>query len=418
MRTLLIEGGSHLKGTYPIQGNKNAALPVLAATLLARRAVCLLNVPRIWDVESMLSLLRSLGASADWQGDALWIDPSRFQCAALPPERVEQLRGAILLTAPLAARADSMESGFPGGCPIGARTFERHWEVFRAAGFQVEDDRRRFRIQRQTRILHPEVYLGEASVTATENALILFSALDGGTIYNAAREPHVRALGEFLMLLGAQIEHHPTALKIRRGVAPPDREITFEIQPDFVDAGTLAIAAGVTGGQVTLTKVCRQDLIGIEHTLKQYGVQWDWQDEGCVNIKASEITNPSRVVIGLWPSFPTDLSSLAIVLSTQGSGSTLVHDWMYESRMFFVDKLVRMGARIILCDPHRVVVQGPTALRATTLESPDIRAGMALIVAGLVARGQTRIEHAEVVFRGYERIVERLGVLGASIREQ
>jgi UDP-N-acetylglucosamine 1-carboxyvinyltransferase len=213
------------------------------------------------------------------------------------------------------------------------------------------------------------------------------------------------------------VEQRPTWLSITRGITPPDEVLHFRIQPDFIDAGTMAIAAGMTGGTVRLQEVCRQDLIGIEYVLRQYGVQWEWEDDRHVDVCVRSIRNPSRVVIGLWPSFPTDLSSLAIVLSTQGTGSTLVHDWMYESRMFFVDKLTRMGARIILCDPHRVVVQGPTPLRATRLESPDIRAGMALIVAGLVARGETRIEHAEVVFRGYERIVERLGALGASIKE-
>lgn len=400
-----------------MQGNKNAALPIMAATLLARKTVCLRNVPRIWDVESMLGLLRSQGAVADWQGEELHIDPTHLSFASLPQPLVEQLRGAILLTAPLAAHTDFVESNFPGGCPIGARTFDTHWDVFRAAGFDVEDDGRYFQIRRQKRVSHPEVYLAESSVTATENALILFSALGGGTIHNPAREPHVRALVEFLRLLGASIERGPDMVRVIRGVDPPECDVRFEIQPDFIDAGTLSIAAGATGGKIVLGNVCRRDLMGIEHVLRQYGVNWDWKDENNVEVQTASIKNPRRVVVGLWPGFPTDLSSLAIVLSTQGEGSTLVHDWMYESRMFFIDKLARMGARVILCDPHRVVVQGPTPLRATTLESPDIRAGMALIVAGLVARGQTRIEHAEVVFRGYEWIVERLSGLGAYIRE-
>ncbi|MGI8785612.1 MAG: UDP-N-acetylglucosamine 1-carboxyvinyltransferase [Acidobacteriota bacterium] len=417
MRTLLIEGRNRLQGTYRVQGNKNAALPVLAASLLARGIVRLSNVPRIWDVENLLALLATQGVQMEWQGQDLCIDNSRVHYTRLPPELVQKLRGAILLIGPMAAQVESIESVFPGGCPIGARTFQAHWDVLRASGFQVAEDGKGFRIRRRSLQRAPEVYLGECSVTATENALTLFSAIGGGTVHNAASEPHVLALADFLRLLGAEIRFEPNRVQVLRGIDPPTEEIQFRIQPDFIDAGTLAAAAGVTGGRILLEGVCREDLIGTEHVLRQFGVEWKWGD-GQVEVSASSVENPQRVVVGLWPGFPTDLASLVIVLATQGSGTTLVHDWMYEARMFFVDKLARMGARITLCDPHRVLVQGPTALRATTLESPDIRAGMALIVAGLVASGQTRVEHAEIVFRGYERIVERLQGLGADIREE
>ncbi|HEY2932618.1 MAG TPA: UDP-N-acetylglucosamine 1-carboxyvinyltransferase [Acidobacteriota bacterium] len=416
-RTLLIEGRTRLEGSYRVQGNKNAALPLIAAALLARSGVRFRNVPRIWDVENMLALLRTQGAVAEWQGEDLWIDPRSVHYSALPEDLVHKLRGAILLVGPMAARLDAMESAFPGGCPIGARTFQAHWDVLEAYGYGVTEDATSFHVRRLRISEPPDVYMSESSVTATENALILFSALRGGTLHNAATEPHVLQLADFLRALGAGIETGANTFRVLRPVNPSEHDITFAVQPDFVDAGTMAVAAGVTGGRILLENVCREDLLGIEHVLKQYGVAWDWKQEDLVEVHATHLRNPARVVVGLWPGFPTDLASLVIVLSTQGFGNTLVHDWMYEARMFFVDKLTRMGARITLCDPHRVLVQGPTLLRGTALESPDIRAGMALIVAGLVAKGQTRVEHAEVVFRGYERIVERLSALGASIRE-
>lgn len=410
-----ITGGNELKGDYHVQGNKNAALPLISACLLHRGPVTLHNVPQIVDVENMLKLVKALGATFEWQGSSLHLDSRGLRPGSLPADLVEKLRGAILLLGPLAAIGD-VECGLPGGCPIGKRSFQTHWDVFRAAGFCVKEVDGGVRIHRKSRVDHPEVFLEEMSVTATENALLLFAALGCGTVINPAREPHVLFLVEFLSQLGCQVEMHPLYFRVKKGVSARG-EVSVRVPGDFIDAGTIAIASAATGGSVCLRGIRRQELLGVEPVLGKFQIQMEPQAEDVWNVSCPGLVCPSQVTAGPWPLFPTDLVSLAIVLATQSRGLCLVHDWMYEARMFFVDKLVRMGAHITMCDPHRVLVEGATSLKSTRLESPDIRAGMALVVAALCARGTTRLEHAEVIKRGYEQVVSRLRAIGADIRE-
>ena len=419
MRKFLIRGGHKLYGDYPVQGNKNAALPLIAATLLARSRVELRSVPRIGDVENLLLLMQALGCQVNWRDSGSLIVDSRFaQPGEFPAELVEKLRGSILLLGALGAKISDFSCALPGGCPIGRRSFEMHWDVFRAAGFSIRQDGTQVRLKRDREVTMPRVYLEETSVTATENALLLFAGLGGGAIENPAREPHVLSLVDFLRRLGCEIEFHPLCYQVKSGVSPPGVNLSFAVPADYIDAGTLAIAAAATGGSVTLCGMESSDLIGIRNVLQNFGLEFRYPDEDRIEVSAGELANPDRIVAGPWPLFPTDLVSLAIVLASQGKGLCLVHDWMYEARMFFIDKLVRMGARITMCDPHRVLVEGPTQLRGTNLESPDIRAGMALVVAGLCAQGETVIEHSEVILRGYQQVAERLRRVGAEIREE
>ncbi len=420
-KRFIIEGGGRLEGVYPVQGNKNAALPLIAASLLSQRPVVFERMPHIRDVENLLLLLENLGAECELQDNRLRVDPRKLkQSFVLPDHLVNQLRGGILLLGALAQRYGRISCAQPGGCPIGRRSFGAHWSVFQSAGFEVEEGGGRIDLRRRFRVDTPRVFLRESSVTATENALMLFASMGSGRIENPAREPHVLSLIDFLRQLGCSIRTHPLFYEIESGPdSKGDEPLAFAVPADYIDAGTLAIAAAATEGEVALRGVLASDLMGIRPFLEEFGVAFYDQDCGDVRVfSREERSNPSQLTAGLWPLFPTDLVSLAIVLAVQGKGLCLVHDWMYEARMFFVDKLVRMGARITLCDPHRVLVEGTARLKGITLESPDIRAGMALIVAGLCARGTTVIEHPEVIQRGYERVVERLRAIGADIAEE
>jgi UDP-N-acetylglucosamine 1-carboxyvinyltransferase len=412
----VIRGGRRLSGRYAVQGNKNAALPLLAASILHPGPVELHRVPDILDVARMTAILDHIGVRVERQPGVLTVDGTAVRSPVLAATEVEQLRGSILLWSALAARFGKVDSAVPGGCPIGRRSFDVHWKVFRSAGFEIADRHGQFFIQKIEAISQPEVYLDESSVTATENALILYAGLGGGTIWNPAREPHVLALVEFLRRIGCELELGPVCFRVRTGPHQNTAKITMEIPADYIDAGTAAIAAGVAGGQVELVGVERGDLLGFRSQLEGFGLEFEETRTGVlVGARDKPLRSPDKVTAGLWPGFPTDLTSIAVVLATRSRGLCLIHDWLYESRMFFVDKLVRMGARITVCDPHRVMVEGPVQLRGTHLESPDIRAGMALLVAGLAASGITHIERAEVVHRGYERVAERFAGLGADI---
>ncbi len=417
-KRFVISGRQKLSGSYPVQGSKNAALPLISAALLSKSIIHFQNVPRIKDVDGILQLVESLDVKTEWEKGTLSLDSRNFRGGDLPPLLVEKLRGAILLLGSMAPLLGSVSCPMPGGCHIGRRSFDAHWEVFRAAGFSVTEHSRRIELEKTRTVETPRVYLTESSVTATENALILFSALGQGIIENPAREPHVLILVEFLRQLGCEIELHPLWYRVRSGIATREEELVFQVPADYMDAGTIAIAAAVTGGEVQLQRVSKKELRPILNIFEQFGLQFEDMGNQELKVTGDDLTNPSQVTAGLWPSFPTDLVSLAIVLATQSKGLCLIHDWMYEARMFFIDKLVRMGANITMCDPHRVIADGPSLLRGTQLESPDIRAGMALVVAGLCADGVTSIEHVEVIQRGYERVAERLNSIGAQISEE
>jgi len=416
MAKFIIQGGKPLQGTVKVSGNKNAILPVMAATLLTEEECVLENVPQINDVLIMGEILKDLGGQVEGLGtNRLVIKTKGVKKYHLRPDLVQKLRASILFLGPLLARFGRARLRHPGGCLVGRRAVGTHFEALRALGVKTmvrEED-----YEAEVNRPHPaRIFLDEASVTATENALMMASLLPGRTIIeDAACEPHIEDLTRFLSAMGAKIKGAGTNRITVEGVKRLHGS-HHRIGPDYIDVGTFAIAAAATGGKISIPGVKKEDLAMILLYLERLGVKYRFEDQ-VFTIFPSELVAPrSKIQTRPWPGFPTDLMSPMIVLATQAKGTTLCHDWMYESRMFFVDKLITMGAKIILCDPHRVLVIGPTKLRGKELETPDIRAGMALVVAALCAEGQSVVNNVEIIERGYEKIEARLRGLGAEIK--
>lgn len=415
MAKFLIEGGAPLGGTIDVAANKNAVLPMMAAALLTNDDCYLDNVPRIADVDTMISILHELGAAVEWMEDrCLRLNCANVHCSHPPAHFVERLRASIVLMGPLLARFGRATMHHPGGDSIGTRSIDTHLDAFTQMGIRVdpEDDMYEAEVVQPARDV--TLFLDEASVTATENVMMLAASRPARTtIRNAASEPHVSNLADLLSRMGAEIEGVGSNVLTIRG-RPDLRGATARVWPDHIEAGTFAALAAAAHGEVTIRNVIPEHLDLTLVTLQRMGVDFCLH-ENVLDIRPSELRAVKKIQTGIWPAFPTDLASIFIVLATQASGMTLVHDWMYEGRMFFVDKLVQMGARIVLSDPHRAVIAGPSDLRGQDLASPDIRAGIALVMAGLIAQGRTRIEHIELIDRGYERIDQRLRALGAQI---
>lgn len=418
MAKFIIQGGNPLKGTIQISGNKNAVLPIMAATLLTKEKCVLENVPNISDVLVMGEILKDLGAKIEGLGThRLEIETKGVDKYVLNPNLVSRLRAAILFLGPLLLRFGKAKMRHPGGCIIGRRAVGTHFDVLEALGAKtvVGDEE----YESEVKKLKPAtIFLDEASVTATENAIMMASLIPGKTVIeDAACEPHLEDLANFLNSMGAKIQGAGTNRIIIEGV-DYFRGTVHRVFPDYIDVGTLAIAAAATKGRVKIGPIREKDLRMILLYLKRMGVEFKIEGD-YLEILSSELVAPSgKIQTRPWPGFPTDLMSPLVVLATQAKGATLCHDWMYEGRMVFVDKLMTMGANITLCDPHRVLVVGPTRLRGKELTSPDIRAGMALIIAALCATGESVIDRAELVERGYENVEERLRNLGAQIRKE
>ncbi|MFH0937131.1 MAG: UDP-N-acetylglucosamine 1-carboxyvinyltransferase [Candidatus Daviesbacteria bacterium] len=415
MAKYIIEGGNKLKGRVTLSGNKNSILPCLAASLLTDEEVTLHNVPKIADVEVFLKILRELGAEVEEGDHLVKVKCAKINKTTLPDEWVNKLRAAILFVGPLLARFGKAEFPFPGGDIIGRRSIEAHLLGFQDLGFEFQSKDRYYR----SSSLHNKkkvdcIFLSEASVTATENLLLASSLIPDETIIkNCACEPHVVDICNMLIEMGVQIEGVGTqTLKIKG--TQKLKGVEFTISADYMEFGTYAVAAALTGGEIEIEKKGFPDLDPIIYPLSRMGVIF--QDTGnTIKVSAETILPISSLKTNLWPGFPTDVMSLVIVLATQAKGVSLLHDWMYESRMFFVDKLISMGAQITIADPHRVLVYGPTKLYGRSLESPDIRAGMALVLAALIAEGKSEINRIEHIERGYEDIVGKLSSLGAKI---
>ncbi len=424
MDKLIIQGGQPITGEVTPSGNKNAALPLLAACLLTDEPVILHNVPDIRDVQDMIALLKSLGIEAMKIGNHTWHIHAASLCPAeLDPDLCRRIRASILLAGPLVARTGDLRLPPPGGDVIGRRRVDTHILAIRALGAHAEYDRENHLfVFSATRLIGADILLDEASVTATENAIMAAVTAEGTTILrNATSEPHVQELCHFLNTLGAHIENISSNTLHIQGVEKLHGG-EFTIGPDYLEVVSFIGAAALTGGNITIHNAGSHYLDMIRLVFGRLGV--DWQENGNEIL----VQPPQRLVVEPdlgdaipvinvmpWPSFPTDLMSIAIVVGTQSKGSVLFHDWMYPSRMFFTDKLVGMGAQIVLCDPHRCIVQGPTQLYGEVLESPDIRAGMALVLAALTAKGQSVIRNVGQIDRGYERIDEKLRLLGAQI---
>src|SRR5579862_406251 len=416
-----IEGSRPLSGSIRVAGNKNGALPILAATLLTAEPVSLTNVPRIRDVDTMLDLLSDLGADAGWTGqNEVRVDTANVSKSNPDPQLCARMRASFLLAGPLLARFGSATMPPPGGDVIGRRRLDPHMHAFAELGTDIEGDRV---YEMRTDGLHgAHVFLDEASVMATENTVMAAVLTQGETVLgNAACEPHVQDLCRFLVSLGAEIDGIESNVLRIRGVSSL-RGGSWSIGPDHIEAGSFIGMAAITGGDVTIEGVNPADLVSIKPAFERLGVRLQLGD--------STVHVPSRqqLVIrddlggmipkiedGPWPAFPSDLTSIALTIATQAFGTVLMFEKMFENRLFFTDKLVSMGARIILCDPHRAVITGPTPLVGQRMESPDIRAGMAMLLAALSAEGRSTIGAIHQIDKGYERIDERLRALGASI---
>lgn len=424
MEKFIIHGRVPLQGDVTPSGNKNAALPMLAACLLTDEPVTLHNVPEIQDVQAMRALLESLGVSIETVGNHTWrIQAGEVRPADLDPDLCRRIRASILLAGPMVARSGELNLPPPGGDVIGRRRVDTHILAIKSLGAHAEYDRagRVFRFHADS-LKGNDILLDEASVTATENAIMAAVTADGKTVLrNAASEPHIQELCHFINKLGGQIENigsntlHITGVSRLHGG-------DFTIGPDYLEVVSFIGAAVVTNGSIRICNAGLEYLDMIRLVLHRLGVEWEIDGEHLV-VPAGQklVIEPDlgdaipEISVMPWPSFPTDLMSIAIVIATQSKGSVLFHDWMYPSRMFFTDKLVGMGAHIVLCDPHRCIVQGPTTLYGENMESPDIRAGMSLVLAALAAEGKSVIRNIGQIDRGYERIDEKLRALGARI---
>jgi len=420
----IIEGRVPLSGTIAPAGNKNGALPILAACLLTDDEVVLRNVPRISDVEAMMMLLGGIGARVQWRGPSeVLVDCSTVHTTEVDRELADRIRASFLLAGPLLARFGGARMPPPGGDGIGRRRLDPHLDAFRALGAVVDAKREDIVLTAPPLGLSPcDFLMDEPSVMATENALMAAALTRGPTVIrNAASEPHVQDLARILVSMGAPIDGIGSNVMTVHG-QPSLRGCTHEVAPDHIEVGSLMALAGVTGGELVINDTRPDDLRMIRLVFERLGLRSE--------VHGSDVIVPGnqRLVIrndagdhipkvedGPWPAFPADLTSIALALATQAEGSVLIHEKMFENRLFFTDKLVMMGASVMICDPHRAIVHGRRPLRGGRVDSPDIRAGMAMLIAALCADGVTEIGNIRHIDRGYERIDERLRDLGARI---
>lgn len=421
MHKYVIEGGYPVKGRIKASGNKNAALPCLAACVLSGESVVLRNIPEIEDVMVMLEVLRYLGAKAEPCGDHAWrIDPSGIGKHDIPTELSKKVRASILFAGPLLGRFGKAILPPPGGDTIGRRRIDTHLIALQELGARVTMDT--VMTFSAPKLLGCPIFLDEASVTGTENAIMAAAVAEGTTVLrNAASEPHVQDLCHMLNSMGARIEGIGSNMLTISGV----KELSgtdYTIGPDYMEIGSFIGLAAVTRGDIVIEGVNPEDLPPLKVGFSRLGISWNVQGDQLA-VPSGQIMKVSADLGGQipkiddapWPGFPPDLTSIMTIIATQTEGEVLIHEKMFESRMFFVDKLIGMGARIVLCDPHRAVVSGPSRLSGAVLVSPDVRAGMAMVIAALCAEGRSTIHNVYQIERGYESITERLRSLGAHI---
>ncbi|KPL87780.1 UDP-N-acetylglucosamine 1-carboxyvinyltransferase [Ardenticatena maritima] len=424
MEAYRIRGGNPIQGTFVPQGNKNAALPMIAATLLTDQEIVLENVPDIRDVQVMLALVEHLGATVVEEAPGVWRIRAETLTSTRPdPALCRQIRASFLLAGPLLAREGRATLPRPGGDRIGRRPLDTHIYAFEQLGVEVEILPDRYILTAPHGLYGADIFLPEASVTGTENVVMAATAAQGTTIVrNAAAEPHVQQLCRMINAMGGHIEGIGSSTLVIEGGLPLGgaRE---RIESDYIEVGSFIGLAAVTGGELRI-----KDAYPNEHhrmtriVYERLGIRWE-VDGNDIIVPAGQTLEVQDALHGaipeikdqLWPGFPADLTSIALVLATQARGTVLIHEWMFEGRLFWVDKLISMGARIVLCDPHRAVVVGPSKLYGQELTSPDIRAGMALVIAALCAEGESTIYNIHQIQRGYSRLDERLRALGADI---
>ena len=423
MYEYVIEGGYPIQGTVTASGNKNAALPCIAATLMTDEPVILHNIPEIQDTNVMFEILKSLGAKVEKLSKHNWkIQCDKIKTTELPSDLTKKVRGSIVFAGPLLASKGKCQMTPPGGDVIGRRRVDTHFLALKALGANIHVNGR-FEFS-ATKLVGADIFLDEASVTATENAVMAAALSEGETILqNCASEPHVQDICKMLVAMGAKITGigsnilHITGVKKLHGCE-------FTIGPDYIEIGSYIGMAAATKGKITIKGVRAEEMRPLKYSFAKLGISW--------SIKGDELTVPNTQELKVnddlgnaipkiddmpWPGFPADLTSIMTVTATQVNGTVLIFEKMFESRMFFVDKLINMGAQITLCDPHRAVVCGPSVLHGDRLVSPDVRAGMAMVIAAMVAHGESRISNVYQIERGYEKLVERLKSLGAHIKK-
>jgi len=421
MSEYLIDGGIPLNGSIRVSGNKNAALPCIAASLLTDEPVILRNIPAIEDVRVVLEVFKALGGEAESLEPNVWrLQPRDIKSSEIPGEQAKKIRASILFAGPLLARTGKVVLPPPGGDVIGRRRLDTHFLALTELGAKVKIGDA-FTFSGKT-LKGADIFLDEASVTATENAIMAAVLAKGKTILtNAASEPHVQDLCKMLVLMGAQIDGIGSNVLSITGVKKLSG-CEFEIGADFMEVGSFIGLAAVTGGDLHISGALPQDLRPAKIAFGKLGIVWA-HEGNVIHVPKKQPMAINHDIGGMvpkiddapWPGFPPDLVSIIIVVATQVKGTVLIHEKMYESRMFFVDKLIGMGARIVLCDPHRAVISGPTRLHGCELTSPDVRAGMAMIIAAMCAEGKSVIRNVYQVERGYEHLVDRLSSLGARI---
>lgn len=421
MAEFIIQGGKRISGTHKTPGNKNAALPMLAASVLTDKPVTLQNIPLIKDVHSMLAILGELGAKVELRGHTATISCAGLRKRKLDEDLCRSVRSSILFAGPMAARYGAVTLSPPGGDIIGRRRLDTHFDGLAQLGITLHGEHNyMFRCEK---LKGADILLDEASVTATENILMAAVLAPGQTtIFNAACEPHVQDLCRMLNKMGANIAGIGTNLLTINGVESLSGT-RHRVAPDYVETASFIAAAALTGGALQIENVIPADFVIIGKFFARLGITWQIKDNTLYlpagqKLKIQDDIGAAipKIEDGTWPNFPSDLMSVSIVLATQAEGTMLFFEKMFESRMYFVDRLIAMGARIIQCDPHRVVVTGPAILHGTNLSSPDIRAGMSLLLAALCAKGKSTISNAQIIDRGYENVDRELRQLGADIK--
>ena len=427
METFVIDGGTPLSGTVTPAGNKNGALPILAASLLTSEQLVIANVPRISDVDSMLVLLSGIGVAVEWTGPNEVTLCAKDVSAEIELDRAaaERIRASFLLAGPLLARFGKASMPPPGGDVIGRRRLDPHLDALGALGATMTHGRDIVLEAPASGLRAAQIFMDEPSVMATENALLAAVLTPGETLIgNAASEPHVQDLARMLCKMGADIRGIGSNVMTVSGSAELGG-CTHAVGPDHIEIGSFMALAGVTGGEMRIVDTDPPDLQMIRLVFSKLGLHTELEGGdvlipgGQKLVAARDVGEyKAKIQDGPWPAFPADLTSIAVALATQCEGSVMVHEWMFENRLIFTDKLVLMGADITLCDPHRAIVSGPSKLRGERVDSPDIRAGMAMLIAALCAEGRSEIGNINQIDRGYERIDERLRALGAQIERR
>ncbi len=423
MYEYIIDGGYPINGTITASGNKNAALPCLAASLLTNETVILKNIPEIQDTNVMIQILQALGAEVEQIEKHTWkIKSENVKNIELPAELTKKVRGSIIFAGPLVGRTGKCKMNPPGGDVIGRRRVDTHFLALKQLGVNINVNGH-FELS-ANKLVGADIFLDEASVTATENAVMAAVLAEGTTIIqNAASEPHVQDLCKMLNAMGAKISGTGSNILKIEGVEKL-HGCEFSIGPDYIEIGSFVGMVAATKGHIKIKGIRPEEMRPLKYSFNKLGISWNIEDDvlSVPNTQELKVNNDLGNAIPKiddmpWPGFPADLTSIMTVVATQVEGTVLIFEKMFESRMFFVDKLISMGAKITLCDPHRAVVCGPCMLHGDHLVSPDIRAGMAMVIAALCAHGQSRISNVYQIERGYENLVDRLKELGAHIEK-